>query len=426
MNSTICFERAQKIIPGGVNSPVRSFSSVGGTPPFIDRAKGPYIYDVEGNQYIDYIGSWGPMILGHSNDAVVNAVIAQAKRGLSYGASCELETTLAQLISANVPSIKKIRFVNSGTEASMSALRVARAFTNRDIIVKFSGCYHGHADALLVEAGSGALTCQTPSSPGVPASTTKHTITLPYNDIAALITAFESIGSDIAAVIIEPIAGNMNMVKPQAAFLTTLKSLCDQHRSLLIFDEVMTGFRVALGGAQALYDIQPDLTCLGKIIGGGLPVGAFGGREEIMALLAPEGPVYQAGTLSGNPMAMTAGIATLTALTRPNVYAQLTNKTKQLMAGIKDQARTHNIALQTSSEGGMFGLMFTDRPVHSLQDVQAANLARFNRFFHYMLKHGHYFAPSPYEAGFMSLSHQDQEISQTIQATGQFFAEENQ
>ena len=426
MKSTAYFKHAKTLIPGGVNSPVRAFSGVGGEPIFIDHAKGAYIFDADGKQYIDYVGSWGPMILGHANDEVQKALCLQSERGLSFGAPCHSEIELAEIIATMMPNIEKIRFVSSGTEATMSALRVARAYTSRDKIIKFSGCYHGHADALLVNAGSGALTLNTPSSPGVPKSTTEHTLSLPYNDINALCQAFTQFGEDLAAVIIEPIAGNMNMIKPTEEFLSTLKMLCDKHQTVLIFDEVMTGFRVAKGGAQALYNIQPDLTCLGKIIGGGLPVGAFGGRKDIMDLLAPLGPVYQAGTLSGNPLAMSTGIATLKQLAQPKFYDLLEAKTKRLMDGLKQTAAEFSIPLHTTYKGGMFGFVFTDKlNMQSLDDINTANIERFKRFFHYMLSANIYFAPSAYEAGFMSMAHSENDIEQTLQKARDFFSKES-
>lgn len=425
MRANDLFQRANQLMPGGVNSPVRSFSGVGGEPVIIDHAKGPYVFDVAGQQYIDYVGSWGPMILGHADPSVVEAVTQQAKKGLSYGAPCLLETRLAEAVIRCMPSIEKIRFVNSGTEASMSALRLARAYTSRDKIIKFAGCYHGHADALLVEAGSGALTLNKPSSDGVPQATTADTLVLPYNDVSALEHCFANYGHEIAGVIVEPIAGNMNLVKPTVAFLNHLRLLCDQAGAVLIFDEVMTGFRVAKGGAQALYDIKPDLTCLGKVIGGGMPVGAFAGPACIMDLLAPLGPVYQAGTLSGNPMAMAAGLATLVALDAPNFYEQLQAKSHYLMAGFMRLAHEHHIPLHTDYAGGMFGFVFTHQSnVQSLDDIKNADIARFKRFFHHMLARGIYLAPSAYEAGFMSMAHQQHDLDATLQAAEAFFKDD--
>jgi len=417
------FNNAQKVIPGGVNSPVRAFGSVGGTPRFVARAKGSRLWDSENNEYIDYVGSWGPMVLGHAHPEVIQAVQQAAEHGLSFGAPTALETTMAELICAAVPSIEKVRMVSSGTEATMSAIRLARGFTGRDNIVKFEGCYHGHSDALLVKAGSGALTLGVPSSPGVPASFTQHTLTLPFNDANALAELFKAQGDSIACVIIEPIAGNMNFVEPLPGYLQTLRELCTQHGAVLIFDEVMTGFRVALGGAQERYGVTPDLTTLGKVIGGGMPVGAFGGRVDIMDQIAPLGPVYQAGTLSGNPIAMTAGIKTLQLLNAPGFHANLDAKSAALLAGLKSAADRHGIAFSSAHAGGMFGFFFTDKPVVShLDDVMAGNAEHFKAFFHAMLSTGHYLAPSAFEAGFISSAHTDDDIAATVAAADAAFA----
>ncbi len=416
------FEQAQHWIPGGVNSPVRAFKGVGGTPIFIDRAKGPFLYDVDGRRYVDYVGSWGPMILGHAHPAVVAAVTAAAEKGLSFGAPTEIEVRMAERLCRLVPSLEKVRMVNSGTEATMSAIRLARGFTGRDKIVKFEGCYHGHGDALLVKAGSGALTCGVPSSPGVPAGVAEHTLTLPYNDAAAVQDLFDRLGDQIAAVIVEPVAGNMNCVPPRPGFLETLRELCDRHGAVLIFDEVMTGFRVALGGAQELYDIRPDLTCLGKIIGGGMPVGAFGGRREIMERLAPEGPVYQAGTLSGNPVALAAGLKTLELVAEPGFYEELATKTETLTCGLEERAAAAGVALRTNRVGGMFGLFFTSAPrVDDFAQVTACDLERFKRFFHGMLAEGIYLAPSAFEAAFVSAAHDDDVLTATLAAAERVF-----
>ncbi len=416
------FEQAQHWIPGGVNSPVRAFKGVGGTPIFIDRAKGPFLYDVDGRRYVDYVGSWGPMILGHAHPAVIAAVTAAAEKGLSFGAPTEVEVRMAERLCQLVPSLERVRMVNSGTEATMSAIRLARGFTGRDKIVKFEGCYHGHGDALLVKAGSGALTCGVPSSPGVPAGVAEHTLTLPYNDAAAVQDLFDRLGDQIAAVIVEPVAGNMNCVPPRPGFLETLRELCDRHGAVLIFDEVMTGFRVALGGAQELYDIRPDLTCLGKIIGGGMPVGAFGGRREIMERLAPEGPVYQAGTLSGNPVALAAGLKTLELVAEPGFYEELATKTETLTCGLEEQAAAAGVALRTNRVGGMFGLFFTSAPrVDDFAQVTACDLERFKRFFHGMLAEGIYLAPSAFEAAFVSAAHDDDVLTATLAAAERVF-----
>lgn len=417
------FSNAQAVIAGGVNSPVRAFAGVGGEPVFFKSAKGAFLESEDGRQFIDYVGSWGPMILGHSHPAVIQAVIDTAKRGLSFGAPCVLETEIAEKICELVPSIEKVRMVSSGTEATMSALRLARGHTQRDKILKFEGCYHGHSDSLLIKAGSGALTLGVPSSPGVPASLAAHTITLPYNDIEALQTVFSEVGNQIACVIVEPIAGNMNMVPPIEGFHETLRKLCTGSGSILIFDEVMTGFRVAKGGAQSLFGITPDLTTLGKIVGGGMPAAAFGGRADIMASLAPDGPVYQAGTLSGNPVAMAAGLATLKLIDEPGFYESLTAKTRQLVTGIAAAAADAGIGMATECEGGMFGLVFTDAAsVRSFDQVAAADVERFKKFFHGMLDEGIYLAPSAFEAGFVSAAHGDAEINATIDAARKVFS----
>jgi len=421
--SAALFERAQAHIPGGVNSPVRAFKSVGGSPLFIQKAKGAYLYDADGKQYIDYVGSWGPMIVGHAHPEVIAAVKAAADNGLSYGAPTEIEITMAERISEIMPSIEMVRMVSSGTEATMSAIRLARGFTGRDTIVKFEGGYHGHGDSLLVKAGSGALTFGEPNSPGVPADLAKHTLTLDYNNPEQVKQVFAEKGADIACIIVEPVAGNMNCIPPSAGFLETLREVCDQHGSLLIFDEVMTGFRVALGGAQAVYNIKPDLTCLGKVIGGGMPVGAFGGRLDIMQQLSPSGPIYQAGTLSGNPIAMTAGLKTLEIISRPNFYEDLSAKTTALLAGLQTAADRHNIPFTTAQVGAMFGLFFTEAAsVSSFQAASQCNIERFNRFFHAMLTAGINLAPSSYEAGFVSAAHSQANLDATIAAADSIFA----
>ncbi len=417
------FERAQHTIPGGVNSPVRAFKSVGGTPVFIDRADGAYLYDVDGKRYIDYVGSWGPMLLGHNHPAIREAVIKAAEKGLSFGAPCPAEIDMAELVSKLVPSMEMLRMVSSGTEATMSAIRLARGYTGRNTIVKFEGCYHGHADSLLVKAGSGALTLGVPNSPGVPADFAKYTLTSEFNNLAQLQALFAEHGNDIACIIVEPVAGNMNCIPPQPGFLQGLRELCDQYGSVLIFDEVMTGFRVALGGAQAVYGVQPDLTTLGKIIGGGMPVGAFGGKKAIMQHIAPLGPVYQAGTLSGNPIAMAAGLAALTAISQPSVYDALTAKTTTLLQGLQQAADAAGVPFCTNQVGGMFGMFFTDQTeVSSYQQATKCNIDAFKRFFHLMLQQGIYLAPSAYEAGFLSLAHSDSDLAATIDAAKRSFA----
>jgi len=417
------FSQAQALIPGGVNSPVRAFSGVGGIPLFIERADGAFLFDADGKAYIDYVGSWGPMVLGHNNPEIRNAVIEAAQRGLSFGAPTEMEVKMAELVTDLVPSMDMVRMVNSGTEATMSAIRLARGFTHRDKIIKFEGCYHGHADCLLVKAGSGALTLGQPNSPGVPADFAKHTLTCTYNDLDSVRTAFEQFPEEIACIIVEPVAGNMNCVPPLPEFLPGLRALCDEFGALLIIDEVMTGFRVALGGAQEYYDVMPDLTCLGKIIGGGMPVGAFGGRREVMEALAPTGPVYQAGTLSGNPIAMAAGIACLTQVAQPGVHQTLTDLTTRLAEGLVHAAQKENIPFVVNHVGGMFGLFFTDaETVTCYQDVMQCNVERFKKFFHLMLEEGVYLAPSAFEAGFMSLAHTQEDIQRTIDAARRCFA----
>ncbi|KAA8671934.1 glutamate-1-semialdehyde 2,1-aminomutase [Pantoea dispersa] len=417
------YAEAQRLIPGGVNSPVRAFTGVGGVPLFIERADGAYLYDADSKAYIDYVGSWGPMVLGHNNATIRNAVIEAAARGLSFGAPTEMEVKMAELVCELVPSMDMVRMVNSGTEATMSAIRLARGFTQRDKIIKFEGCYHGHADCLLVKAGSGALTLGQPNSPGVPADFARHTLTCTYNDLDSVRAAFEQYPQEIACIIVEPVAGNMNCIPPQPEFLPGLRALCDEFGALLIIDEVMTGFRVALGGAQAYYDVTPDLTCLGKIIGGGMPVGAFGGRREVMAALAPTGPVYQAGTLSGNPIAMAAGFACLSQIAQPGTHATLTALTDQLCAGLLAAAEAENIPLVVNHVGGMFGIFFTDADsVTCYADVTKCDVERFKRFFHLMLQEGVYLAPSAYEAGFMSLAHSQEDIQRTVDAARRCFA----
>ncbi|MGL9721021.1 glutamate-1-semialdehyde 2,1-aminomutase [Symbiopectobacterium sp.] len=418
------YAAAQQLIPGGVNSPVRAFNGVGGVPLFIERAEGSHLYDADGNAYIDYVGSWGPMVLGHNHPAIRQAVIAAAERGLSFGAPTEMEVHMARLVTSLVPSMDMVRMVNSGTEATMSAIRLARGFTGRDKIIKFEGCYHGHADCLLVKAGSGALTLGQPNSPGVPADFARHTLTCIYNDLASVRQAFEQYPDDIAAIIVEPVAGNMNCIPPLPEFLPGLRALCDEFGALLTIDEVMTGFRVALGGAQEHYGVVPDLTCLGKIIGGGMPVGAFGGRRDVMQALAPTGPVYQAGTLSGNPIAMAAGFACLSEVAKPGVHDTLTALTTQLAQGLEAAAKAQHIPLVVNHMGGMFGLFFTDAPsVTCYQDVTQCDVERFKRFFHLMLAEGVYLAPSAFEAGFMSLAHSQQDIDNTIAAARRCFAQ---
>ncbi|MEB3766183.1 glutamate-1-semialdehyde 2,1-aminomutase [Acinetobacter sp. MD2] len=417
------FKQASKHIPGGVNSPVRAFNGVGGTPIFIEKAQGAYLWDVDGKRYVDYIGSWGPMILGHSHPDIVKAVQEAAEDGLSFGAPTVHETTLADLICEIVPSIEMVRMTNSGTEATMSAIRLARGYTGRDKIVKFEGCYHGHSDSLLVKAGSGLLTLGEPTSKGVPADFAKHTLTLPYNDIEAIKACFEKYGAEIACVIVEPVAGNMNLVKPIQGFLETIRDVCDQYQSVFIIDEVMTGFRVALGGAQAYYNVKPDLTTLGKIIGAGLPVGAFGGKREIMQCIAPLGGVYQAGTLAGNPLAMRAGITMFKYLRQPNFYSKLEAQLAKLLTGLQQVANETGVALKTEQAGAMFGLYFTDQTeISSFDDILKCDVEAFKQFFHGMLDRGVHLAPSAFEAGFISYAHSDEDIAYTVQVAKEVFA----
>jgi glutamate-1-semialdehyde 2,1-aminomutase len=417
------FTQAQAIIPGGVNSPVRAFNGVGGTPLFIQRAAGARIFDVDDNAYIDYVGSWGPMILGHNHPAIKNAVLAAVENGLSFGAPTEIEVIMAHKVQSMVPSMEQVRMVSSGTEATMSAIRLARGYTKRDKILKFEGCYHGHADSLLVKAGSGALTLGQPSSPGIPADFAKHTLTATYNDLDSVATLFAEYPEDISCIIVEPVAGNMNCIPPQPGFLQGLRAICDQYNAVLIFDEVMTGFRVATGCAQALYQVKPDLTTLGKVIGGGMPVGAFGGKLDIMQYIAPTGPVYQAGTLSGNPIAMAAGLASLSEIDDPAVAEQLANSTQQLAEGLKAAAARQNIPLAVNYVGGMFGFFFTEQAeVTCFADVCQCDTERFKQFFHLMLAEGVYLAPSAFEAGFMSTAHTEEDIAQTIAAAERCFA----
>ncbi|UNH38329.1 glutamate-1-semialdehyde 2,1-aminomutase [Moellerella wisconsensis] len=422
-HSQTLYDKAQQLIPGGVNSPVRAFNGVGGTPLFIERADGAYIYDVDGKSYIDYVGSWGPMVLGHNHPAIRDAVLKAVNKGLSFGAPTAAEVQMADLVCELMPSIDMIRMVNSGTEATMSAIRLARGYTERDKIIKFEGCYHGHADCLLVKAGSGALTMGEPNSPGVPEDFVKHTLTCTYNDLSSVRQAFENYPEDIACIIVEPVAGNMNCIPPNQDFLPGLRALCDEFGALLIIDEVMTGFRVALGGAQDYYGVEPDLTCLGKIIGGGMPVGAFGGRFDIMQKLAPIGPVYQAGTLSGNPVAMAAGLACLNEVAQPGVHARLAELTDKLARGLEKVAEEEGIPLVVNHVGGMFGIFFTDaKRVTCYQDVMQCNTERFKQFFHLMLQKGIYLAPSAFEAGFMSIAHSDEDIDKTLEAAREAFA----
>ena len=415
------FEKSLHTIPGGVNSPVRAFGSVGGTPIFFKKARGSRLWDENDKEYIDYINSWGPMILGHAHPEVIQAVQSVAEDSLSFGAPTARELEMAETIVNLVPSIEQVRLVSSGTEATMSAIRVARGFTGRDTIVKFEGCYHGHADALLVKAGSGALTFGQPSSAGVPEDFAKHTLTLPYNDTDALIELFKKMGSNIACVIIEPVVGNMNLIIPHGEFLKTLRSLCSEHGSILIFDEVMTGFRVSLGGAQELFGILPDMTTLGKVIGGGLPVGAFGGRKDIMQKLAPIGPVYQAGTLSGNPVAVAAGLETLRLIQKENFYEDLAKMTHALVKGLEDASKAFNHAFSARNVGGMFGLYFSEKAPDSFDEVMASDREKFKQFFHHMLDEGIYFGPSAFEAGFVSAAHTQEDIQATLNAAQKAF-----
>jgi len=416
------FERACQHIPGGVNSPVRAFKGVGGTPIFFSRGEGPYLFDADGNRYVDYVGSWGPMIGGHCHPDVVNAVQQTAAKGLGFGAPTEIETRMADTLCQLVPSLEMVRMVSSGTEATMSAIRLARGFTGRDNIVKFEGCYHGHSDSLLVKAGSGALTLGVPTSPGVPADLAKHTLTLEYNNADQVRSLFADMGEQIAAIIVEPVAGNMNCIPPSDGFLQTLREVCDQSGAVLIFDEVMTGFRFATGCAQQYYNVMPDLTTLGKVVGGGLPVGAFGGRRQIMEHIAPTGPVYQAGTLSGNPVAMAAGLATLQLVQQPGFHAGLETTTAQLLAGLRGLADNAGIPFTTNQVGSMFGLFFTELDsVRCFADVNTCNLGQFQAFFHAMLDAGVYLAPSAFEAGFMSSAHDADAIEATLTAAEQAF-----
>jgi len=417
------FQRAQQHIPGGVNSPVRAFKSVGGTPLFFKHAEGAYITDEDGKRYVDYVGSWGPMILGHSHPEVIEAVRAQLQHGLSYGAPTALEVEMADLLCQMVPSLEMVRMVNSGTEATMSAIRLARGHTGRDSIIKFEGCYHGHSDSLLVKAGSGALTFGVPNSPGVPQAFARHTLTLPFNDLPAVERTLEQVGHEVACIIVEPVAGNMNCVPPAPGFLAGLRSACSKHGVVLIFDEVMTGFRVALGGAQQLYGVTPDLSTFGKVIGGGMPVGAFGGRRDIMQDISPLGPVYQAGTLSGNPLAMAAGLATLRLIQAEGFHARLTDYTSRLLAGLQERADAAKVPFTTTQAGGMLGLFFSEkRAIQSFADATASDTTRFARFFHAMLQGGVYLAPSAFEAGFSSAAHGEAELALTLDAAERAFA----
>lgn len=418
------FNEAQDIIPGGVNSPVRAFNGVGGTPLFIKKAQGAYIFDAEDKRYVDFVGSWGPMILGHNHPAILNAVIETAQNGLSFGAPTELEITMAEKVREIVPSMEKLRMVSSGTEATMSAIRLARGFTGRDKILKFEGCYHGHADSLLVKAGSGMLTMGVPSSPGIPDDFANHTLTVSYNNLDEVKDIFAQLGDEIACIIVEPVAGNMNCIPPVDGFLEGLRAICDEHKSVLIFDEVMTGFRVALGGAQAHYNIVPDLTTLGKVIGGGMPVGAFGGKKEIMDYIAPVGPVYQAGTLSGNPIAMAAGLASLNELCKGEKHQELSDATEKLAMGFKAAAERNGVSLSINYVGAMFGFFFTDEEkITSYAQATACDGEKFKRFFHLMLNEGVYLAPSAFEASFLSTAHGEEELEFTLAAADRCFAQ---
>ncbi|MFT5032604.1 MAG: glutamate-1-semialdehyde 2,1-aminomutase [Bermanella sp.] len=420
--SEALFEAAKKRIPGGVNSPVRAFKAVGGTPVFIDHAKGAYLFDVDGKRYIDYVLSWGPMLLGHANADVLAAVRTQLDKGLSFGAPTTLETELAEMICKLVPTMDQVRMVNSGTEATMSAIRLARGATGRDTIVKFEGCYHGHSDSLLIKAGSGALTFGVPSSPGVPKALADHTLTLTYNDIDGVKETFTKLGDQIACVIVEPVAGNMNCVPPIPGFLECLREVCDESGALLIIDEVMTGFRLGSAGAQGYYGVQADITTLGKVMGGGMPVAAFGGREELMQQLAPAGPIYQAGTLSGNPLAMAAGLSMLTAVQAPGFYEPLFARTEQLVNGLRERAYAAGVAMTSNHVGTMFGVFFTEeKHITNYRQVMACDTQRFNLFFHGMLNEGVYLAPASYEAGFLSTAHTDADINQTLAAAEKVF-----
>ena len=422
--SSILFKEAKEYIPGGVNSPVRAFNGVGGDPVFFERGEGAYLFDVDGNSYIDYVGSWGPMILGHSNPIIIDAVKAVLDKGLGFGAPTEIETSLAKKVCQIMPSIELVRMVSSGTEATMSAIRLARGYTNRDKILKFEGCYHGHSDSLLVKAGSGALTLGVPTSPGVPADLAKHTLTLEYNNLELVEDLFSKVGEEIGCIIVEPVAGNMNCIPPKDGFLQGLRKICDEYGAVLIFDEVMTGFRVALGGAQQIYDVVPDLTALGKIIGGGLPVAAFGGKREIMNHIAPLGPVYQAGTLSGNPLSMASGIAMLSALeANKSFYQDLGRRASQLVDGVVAEAKFHDIPMTSNYVGGMFGLFFSSEDrVTNFSQASGCNIELFKKFFNAMLKKGIYLAPSAYEAGFLSTAHTDDDINTTIEAASAVFS----
>jgi len=418
------FEHAQQIIPGGVNSPVRAFNGVGGTPLFINRAEGAYVFDANEKAYIDYVGSWGPMILGHNHPAILSAVLDTAKNGLSFGAPTSLEITMAEKVREIVPSMEKLRMVSSGTEATMSAIRLARGYTGRDKILKFEGCYHGHADSLLVKAGSGALTMGVPNSPGIPEDFAKHTLTVSFNNLEEVKQVFAELGDEIACIIVEPVAGNMNCIPPVEGFLEGLRAVCDKYQSVLIFDEVMTGFRVALGGAQAHYNITPDLTTLGKVIGGGMPVGAFGGKTAIMDYIAPVGPVYQAGTLSGNPIAMAAGLASLNELCQGDKHQSLTQATEKLAMGFKAAAERNGVSLSINYVGAMFGFFFTEeQQITSFAQATACDGEKFKRFFHLMLEEGVYLAPSSFEASFLSTAHTDEILEKTLAAADRCFAQ---
>jgi glutamate-1-semialdehyde 2,1-aminomutase len=417
--SSELYDRAVNLIPGGVNSPVRACKSVGAEPLFIDRAEGCLIYDVDGNCYIDYIGSWGPLILGHRHPAVVEAVMSVLERGTSFGAPIDLEVRLAEMVIEAVPSIEMVRMVNSGTEATMSAVRLARGATQRDIVIKFDGCYHGHADTLLVAAGSGVATLAIPDSPGVPESTAQHTLSLPYNDIECLKEVMAKQGDSVACIIVEPVAGNMGLVPPEKEFLETLRALADRYGAILIFDEVMTGFRVAYGGAQTLFGVYPDLSCFGKIIGGGLPVGAYGGKRDLMSQVAPQGSVYQAGTLSGNPVAMAAGIATLEQLQKSGFYEALDRKSDQLLSGMAQAAKKADIAVQARRVGSMLGFFFNEKEVNNFADAKTSNLDRFSAFYNGMRQRGIYLAPSQFEVLFVSIAHDTEHLDRTIEAAGE-------
>ena len=417
------FLQAQRHIPGGVNSPVRAFRGVGGDPIFFARGEGAYLYDEDGKRYVDYVGSWGPMIAGHAHPEVLNAVREAIARGLGFGAPTKIETQMADRVCELVPSMEMVRMVSSGTEATMSAIRLARGYTGRDKILKFEGCYHGHSDSLLVKAGSGALTLGVPTSPGVPVALAEHTLTVAYNNLEQVREVFAQVGRQIACIIVEPVAGNMNCIPPAPGFLHGLRSVCDEYGAVLIFDEVMTGFRVALGGAQALYKVKPDLTTLGKVIGGGLPVGAFGGKRAIMEKIAPLGPVYQAGTLSGNPVSMAAGLAMLAIISKPGFFEKLTTRTQQLTDGLMAKAKQAKIPLTTNTVGGMFGIFFsTESQITNYAQATQCNVERFKKFYHGMLEHGVYLAPSAFEAGFVSSAHGDTEIAATLAAAEQVFA----